>query len=183
MCFLEGAFPLRNKGKKGLLRTPPFASKKVPRGIFHGSPPFAPILPRGKMRPKLCVTIACHCVIVLSSRLPCKCRYPESSPPLVETCPCVFGQRRKEGVIQRNCPPASACGESILFSVFLKFALKMWNRGCLRWGRSNIVDPTEWLNKLAYHWGQNYYIPFFFSVWGNSFGNYYRKPYSMIFLG
>ena len=33
-CFLEGAAPLRSKGTRGLLRTPPSR-------IFHGLPPFA----------------------------------------------------------------------------------------------------------------------------------------------
>ena len=41
-CFLEDALPLRNKGRGGLLRTPPFASKKVLCGNFHGLPPSAP---------------------------------------------------------------------------------------------------------------------------------------------
>ena len=35
---------------------------------------------------------------------------------------------------------------------------------------------------FKYHWGQNYYIPFF-SFGGILFGNYYRKFYSMKFLG
>ena len=30
----------------------------------------------------------------------------------------------------------------------------------------------------VYHWGQNYYIPFFL-FWGIIFGNYYRKLYSI----
>ena len=33
-------------------------------------------------------------------------------------------------------------------------------------------------NSKLYHWGQNYYIPFFM-FWGIIFGNYYRKLYSM----
>ena len=33
-----------------------------------------------------------------------------------------------------------------------------------------------------YHWGQNYYIPFFM-FGGIIFGNYYRILYSIIFLG
>ena len=32
-----------------------------------------------------------------------------------------------------------------------------------------------------YHWGQNYYMPFFL-FWGNMFGNYYRKLCSINFL-
>ena len=37
-CFLEGSPPLRNKGKRDLLRTPLFASKKVLHGIFWAYP-------------------------------------------------------------------------------------------------------------------------------------------------
>ena len=38
------------------------------------------------------------------------------------------------------------------------------------WGRN--------VHRRDYHWGQNYYIPFFL-FWGIIFGNYYRKLYSM----
>ena len=41
-----------------------------------------------------------------------------------------------------------------------------------------MVSP---LNSYS-HWGQNHYIPFLL-FWGLIFGNYFRKLYSIIFLG
>ena len=50
----------------------------------------------------------------------------------------------------------------------------------LKYSSSNA--PNAMIARLKYHWGQNYYIPFF-AFWGIIFGNYYRNLYSMIFLG
>ena len=40
------------------------------------------------------------------------------------------------------------------------------------------ADFDKDLQCAHYHWGPNYYIPFFM-FWGIIFGNYYRKFYSM----
>ena len=44
-------------------------------------------------------------------------------------------------------------------------------------GRAFRFSIREKLKGNNYHWGQNYYIPFFM-FWGIIFGNYYRKLYS-----
>ena len=70
----------------------------------------------------------------------------------------------------------------------LKTRSDVFQKACFQWKRrKNHIHQRAFQVFVGdvfaqYHWGQNYYIPFFL-FWGIIFGNSYRKLYSVMLLG